>query len=285
MRLYRSINWMIVLLFSPVIFKPVFSQVRTQEIERGDEKELKVKLDYAAGKLFLRKIDDDKLCRISLRDSDREVSPTVDYVREGGIGHLNLDLNENQTLEVFDIGKQNLQLQLTDKIPISFKMDMGACSGTLDFTNLRVKDLTLSLGASSTNIMFNAQNKDRMNKFKIDAGVSKLSVTGLSNANFDKLEFEGGVGTYTLDFSGNLSQNSTARLSLGIGKLLIRLPKNVSAKIHTDDSFISSIRISESDFVRRAGGVYTSANYDDSGPRLEMWIETGLGNLKIEAIE
>ncbi len=261
------------------------AQTRTQEIERSDEKELKMKLDYAVGKIFLRKIDTDKLCRITFNDVDREVTPNLVYEHEGSIGYLNLDMNENQTLEVFDIGKQYLQVQLTDRIPISFKIEMGACSGDLDFTNLRVKDLTVSLGASSTNILFNAQNKDRINKLKIEAGVSKLNIFGLGNANFNKFEFEGGVGTYTLDFSGNLSQNSTAHLSLGIGKLLIRIPKNLSVKIHSDDSFLSSVKINEDDFIRKSNGIYYSANFDDHTPRLELWIETGLGKLKVEAVE
>ena len=264
---------------------PLAAQSRVQEIDRDDEKELKVKLEYAAGKISLGKLAYDKLCRIAVKESDNEITPNVKYEKEGTTGYLTIDMNDNESVGVFDIGDQKLEMEFTDKIPMSFKLEMGACDGKFDFSNLRVKDLTLSMGASSADILFNSKNKDRINKLKIEAGVSKLNVIGLSNANFDKMEFEGGVGSYVLDFSGNLSQNSTCHISLGLGKLTIRVPKNLNVKIRTEDSFLASVKISDELFVRRSSGTYYSINYDDSVPALSLFIETGLGNLKVQAIE
>lgn len=261
------------------------AQSRVQEIVRDDEKELKVKLEYAAGKISLGKISYDKLCRIALKETNNEITPNVRYDKDGTTGYLVVDMNEKPSVGVFDIGDQKLEMQFTDKIPVSFKLEMGACEGRFDFTNLRVKDLNLSMGASSADILFNSKNKDRINKLKIEAGVSKLNVVGLSNANFDKMEFEGGVGSYVLDFSGNLSQNSTCRISLGLGKLTIRVPKNLNVRIRTEDSFLASVKISDEYFVQKPGGRYYSVNFDDAAPFLDLFIETGLGNLKVQAIE
>lgn len=271
-----------------VYFLGLFSlaaQSRVQEIDRDDEKELKVKLEYAAGKISLGKIQYDKLCRIAVKETNSEITPNVRYEKEGTTGYLVIDMNENESVGVFDIGDQKLEMQFTDKIPVSFNLEMGACDGKFDFTNLRVKDLSLSMGASSADISFNSKNKDRINKFKVEAGVSKLNIVGLSNANFDKMEFEGGVGSYMLDFSGNLSQESTCHISLGLGKLTIRVPKNLNVKIRTEDSFLASIKISDEYFVRKSGGTYYSVNFDDSEPSLNLFIETGLGNLHVQAIE
>lgn len=261
------------------------AQSRVQEINREDEKELKVKLEYAAGKISLGKITDDKLCRIAIKETNNEITPNVRYDKDGTTGYLVINMNENESVGVFDFGNQKLEMEFTDKIPVSFKLEMGACEGKFDFTSLRVKDLTLSMGASSADILFNSRNKDRINKLKIEAGVSKLNIVGLANANFEKMEFEGGVGSYMLDFSGNLSQNSTCNISLGLGKLIIRIPKNLNVKIRTEDSFLASVKISEEYFVRKSGGIYYSINYDDSAPALNLFIETGLGNLKVQAIE
>lgn len=266
-------------------FFSLAAQSRVQEISRDDEKDLKVKLEYAAGKVSLGKISDDKLCRIAIREMNNELTPNVRYEKDGTSGYLAIDMNENESVGVFDIGDQKLEMEFTDKIPVSFNLEMGACEGKFDFSNLRVKDLSLSMGASSADILFNAKNKDRINKLKIEAGVSKLNIIGLSNANFDKMEFDGGVGSYMLDFSGNLSQYSKCNISLGLGKLTIRVPKNLNVKIRTEDSFLASIRISEEDFIRKSGGTYYSVNFDESEPFLDLFIETGMGNLKVQAIE
>lgn len=269
-------------------FLAVFSlsaQSRVQEISRDDEKDLKVKLEYAAGKVSLNKISNDKLCRIAVRETNEEITPTVRYEKDGTSGYLVIEMSDNESVGVFDIGDQKLEMEFTDKIPVSFNLEMGACEGRFDFTNLRVKDLSLSMGASSADILFNTKNKDRINKLKIEAGVSKLNMVGLANANFDKMEFEGGVGSYILDFSGNLSQYSRCDVSLGLGKLTIKVPKNLNVKIRTEDSFLASIRISDEYFVRRSGGTYYSVNFDDSEPFLDLYIETGMGNLKVQAIE
>lgn len=276
------------LLIFNAYFFTVFSlvaQSRVQEISRDDEKDLKVKLEYAAGKISLSKVSNDKLCRVSVRETNNEITPNVRYEKDGTSGYLVIDMNENESVGVFDIGDQKLDMEFTEKIPVSFNLEMGACEGRFDFSNLRVKDLSLSMGASSADIMFNTKNKDRINKLKIEAGVSKLNIVGLANANFDKMEFEGGVGSYMLDFSGNLSQYSRCNISLGLGKLTIRVPKNLSVKIRTEDSFLASIRINEEDFVRKSGGTYYSVNFDESEPFLDLYIETGMGNLKVQAIE
>lgn len=261
------------------------AQSRVQEITRDDEKDLKVKLEYAAGKVSLAKTSVDKLCRISVRETNQEIAPNIRYEKDGTTGYLVIDMNENESVGMFDIGDQKIDMEFTDKIPVSFNLEMGACDGDFDFTNLRVKDLNLSMGASSANIIFNAKNKDRINKMKVEAGVSKLNMVGLSNANFEKMEFEGGVGSYVLDFSGNMSQPSRCNISLGLGKLTIRVPKNLNVKIRTEDSFLASIKISEEDFVRRSGGTYYSVHFDESEPYLDLYIETGMGNLKVQAIE
>ncbi|MBL7996116.1 hypothetical protein JNM05_12155 [bacterium] len=285
MKLKIEHKTLLVVCFYVVGFFSLAAQSRVQEINRDDEKELKVKLEYAAGKISLGKISHDKLCRIAVKETNNEISPNVRYDKDGTTGYLVIDMNENESVGVFDFGNQKLEMEFTDKIPVSFKLEMGACEGKFDFTNIRVKDLTLSMGASSADILFSSKNKDRINKLKIEAGVSKLNMIGLANANFEKMEFAGGVGSYMLDFSGNLSQNSTCNISLGLGRLTIRVPKNLNVKIRTEDSFLASVKISEEYFVKKFGGTYYSINYDDSAPALNLFIETGLGNLKVQAIE
>ena len=43
-----------------------------------------------------------------------------------------------------------------------------------------------------------------MESLTYDTGASSVTITGLADANFKKMEFKGGAGSFTLDFSGQL---------------------------------------------------------------------------------
>ena len=262
----------------------LLAQDRIQIFDRDDEKELKVKLEYGAGVVSVRKVESDKLCIVKMNRTKKEIATEVRYLKRGTTGYLDIELTDDMSYSMFDVEDQKLDIELTDKIPCSVNMEMGACSGRLDFSGIRLQDLALSMGASSAEIEFNTPNKDRIRKLKVEAGVSKLKMRGLANANFERMEFEGGVGSYVLDFSGNLKENSECRISLGLGKLVVRIPRNLNVRIHSDESFLASFKIDRKEFVRK-NDTYYNVDYDDSRPHMEMWIETGLGNLKVQTIE
>ncbi|MBI2474511.1 MAG: hypothetical protein HYV68_02305 [Candidatus Taylorbacteria bacterium] len=67
-----------------------------------------------------------------------------------------------------------------------------------------MKDFNLSAGASSVKLRFDEPNTSVIEDMSIEAGLSKFTGEGLGNANFNHFKFEGGVGSYTLDFSGKL---------------------------------------------------------------------------------
>ncbi len=256
------------------------------EYTRGDEKELKVRIEYGVGKVYLSKGKPDQICRVESRPlEDKDYTePNVDFESEGNTAYLNVSSDRDNDVNFFNESNQEMILNFTDKIPISYKMDFGACEGKLDFTNVRVKDLTLEMGASSMSVQFNAQNKESINKLKVEAGVSKLSMIGLSNANFERFDFEGGVGQYTLDFSGNLNQNAKAKISVGLGKMTIRIPKNLAICIRCESSFLTTFRIDNSYFERRGEDTYYSPDYDTASNRLDLTLEAGLGKMMVEVI-
>ena len=60
------------------------------------------------------------------------------------------------------------------------------------------------VGAGDLTILFNARNAGHIPGMRIKAGAAKLALRGLSNANFDILDLNGGAVQFTLDFSGDL---------------------------------------------------------------------------------
>lgn len=255
-----------------------------RKIERTDEKELKVRLTYAAGQINLQKSNDDaELCRVVY--SKPTLKPDVRYKKSNTVGFLDIDPGSDESIGVGDFGEQEWAVMLTDKIPASFDFEFGACRGDLDFSGMRVKDLNISVGASKINLQFHTPNKDRIRNMRIEAGASNMRMVGLLNANCDRLDFEGGIGSYILDFNGYLQNTMIATISVGVGKAVIKVPRDANVRIQMSDNIFSVMTISSSDFVKRTSNLYVSQNYDDTAPMLDLRLEAGFGKVLVEASE
>jgi hypothetical protein len=114
----------------------------------------------------------------------------------------------------------------------------------------------------------------------IESGVSKFSAGQLSNLNFRKLKFSGGVGAYTLDFAGKLRQKAYADVEVGLGSITVYIPREVPAKIITNDSWFSSVDVDES-FEKTKKNTYENERFAQSEYSLTLKIEAGLGSIKV----
>jgi len=65
-------------------------------------------------------------------------------------------------------------IHLNGEIPLSLKIDSGASSSTLDLTNLKVVDLDIDTGASSTEVSLPANAGNT--RVDIDSGASSLNL-------------------------------------------------------------------------------------------------------------
>lgn len=281
---WTTMKFWIVVFFSGSVITLV-SQSNIESRDREDEKELKVKVEYAAGDFSVRKVQEDKLYVIQSKTGETSIAPKVSYYKSGSTGFLNLEMDQNTSVDMFDFGKQNWSLEFSDKIPMSYNFELGACNGEFDFTGLRVKDLTLSMGASRANVYFRSPNRDQIYLMKIEAGASKMMMSGLCNANFEKMEFEGGVGSYILDFSGELKRDARANITVGLGKVTIKVSRNANVKLRTDESFFSTCNISDADFEKKQNGLYLSRNFNSEIPVLDLRVEAGLGKVNIVTTE
>jgi hypothetical protein len=149
---------------------------------------------------------------------------------------------------------------------------------------LNINRFSLSTGASSTRIRFGEPNKSVIEWMKIEAGVSKLSAEGLGNANFNHLDFEGGVGSYYLNFDGNLKKEVDVKIDFGMGTITLDIPAKIGVKIKYNDSWLSSYSFA-SDIEKDHDGVSVSSNYAKAAGRMNISIDSGVGHVKIRRIE
>jgi hypothetical protein len=233
----------------------------------------------------LEKNDTGNILDAEIEYDPDEVDVDIDYRKFKDVGELYLESEFDDTDLDLDTDYNYWHLGFTGRIPIDFEMDIGACEAEFDFTGLKISNLNLDLGASSTEITFRKPNLERISKINIDVGASELKIEGLGNANFDKFSFDGGVGDFTLDFRGELKHKAYVDIDVGLGSLTILLPENIGVRIEKEASFLSSFCIDADGFDEVESKVYESENFGKTEGELIFDIEIGLGSVEIEYID
>ncbi len=101
--------------------------------------------------------------------------------------------------------------------PMRLAVTAGAYRGTYELGGLSLQKLSIKDGASKTTVNFSAPNPSQMESLTYQTGASSVTLTGLGDANFKKMEFTGGAGSFTLDFSGALRSDGSVTIKAGVG--------------------------------------------------------------------
>ena len=271
-------------------------EVTRREISRTSEKEITVSLDASFGTVSLSKGDHNKVVVAEYsheQDDRRELEMFYDIA--GGRGDLEINLTDrrnhkdrrNNSISWEEMkddrdsgNERHLTARLTDAVPVSLKIGLGAGKGKFDFSGLKLTNLKVSAGASSADLQCNEPNPVSCDNVNIESGVSKLTANGLSNLNFRKLKFSGGVGSYTLDFSGKLQQKAYADVEVGLGSIVVYVPRNMPTKVITDESWFSSVDVDDC-LEKTRKGTYETDGFERSERTLTIKIGSGLGSIKV----
>jgi hypothetical protein len=262
---------------------------RATEIGRTTEKEISVVLSSSFGTVIITKGEPEKIIIAESVDmKGGEAMMQVDYAIRNRVGYVDVSLGDRSKetehkkgtfhLKNFDQGKW--YLRFSDAIPISFDVELGVGRGDFNLTGLEVKDFNLTTGASDVTLAFDQPNTGRIENLNIESGVSKFDGRSLCNANFRRFSFKGGVGTYTLDFSGKLDGEVDVDVEVGLGLLTIVVPNDIGAKVQYEKSWISRLDC-DRDFESSGEDRYLSSNYHSAGGKMNINVDSGLGSIKI----
>jgi hypothetical protein len=260
-------------------------------INKTTEEALKVNLDAGFGDIRIGRGSTDQILNADINaDLKNDLSEYIDYSNRDDFGYLDINTTEpttddtrkrNHSIHLSGFEDNSWNMKFTDAIPISFDIELGMGKGEFDFSGMQIKDLNLSTGASSVSMRFAQPNPEQIENMTIETGLSKFKGYGLCNANFQKLKFQGGVGTYYLDFSGKLETEVSANLEVGLGSLTISIPKYIGVKIYYEKSWVASIDLPDG-FNEEEDNTYYSQNYSSTEGKIDFHIEAGLGSVKIK---
>jgi hypothetical protein len=161
-------------------------------------------------------------------------------------------------------------------LPTALKISAGAYEGVIDLSGLSLTDLEINDGASKATVRFDTANPVKMDRLTYKTGASTVKLIGLANANTSEISFSSGAGDYTLDFSGELSQDLDAKIESGLSQVKIIVPKNTHTIVNLGGG-LSNVD---------AQGTWTKSSSQfeasGSGSTITIDVEMAVGNLVLQ---
>jgi hypothetical protein len=266
------------------------SPLKHREIQRGKEHKLQIVMEVSFGIVTIERGAGDNIAILDYDESDDAWNKLqVSYDVSGGCGYLHIKSKESTHFWDDDNSdnngnKHHLYIKLTDGLPIDFDLSLGAGKSDIDLTELQVKELKISTGASGVDMRCDKPNRLSIDDVTIESGVSKFKASNLCNLNFRNLKFSGGIGSYKLDFGGALAQSAHVKVEVGLGAISVDVPKYIPSKIFYEDNWLSSIHVDD-DFEKTHSGEYETEDFKNAATRLTFDVEAGLGSVKIRRTE
>lgn len=275
-------------------------EVIKERVAMSSEERLDAHLTFGAGRLELAKVTGDDIVKVTLEYPEDGKAPEFSYRTHGRSGDLRIeagdmdwehDKDSGCTIDMDDDGwngwwkdgeRNDWSVGLTGKIPISLKIESGASNNEIDLTGLKISDLDIEAGACELEITVDEPSGHRTRIISIDGGAAKMRAENLGNLNFDRMEFNGGAGQFTLDFSGELDHRATVEINLGVGQMTIFVPRNVGVKLDCSSCTLASVSVSGA--FEEEDDVYVNDKYGQTDGELLFEITASLATVNVETV-
>lgn len=250
------------------MIKEVAIDTKTADIVRMD-------LRFGAADFRLRSANMSPLAEGQIVYYDRRLAPKIiddnNYVKIS---------QEARDMVGFDNVKTEWDLNVSTRQVLDLSISAGAFEGEFDFSGLQLAGLSMSTGAAEGKVSFNKKNPQKMRRFEFSTGASSFVLSGLLNANLEYLDFNGGAGSYTLDFGGSLQNNSVqADIAVGVCEMTIIVPRDVSTRVVIKGVLTS---VSHGPFLVAGSREYVNGAYDSSKPTLEVIVNMSFSSLNLK---
>lgn len=251
------------------------AQLRTVTMSRQleDEDEVRVSVEYGAGRFSVRSMDTGLLYRMNLEYDEDHYEPVANY------SDHRLDVGVESIRNGFR-GRQEggrLDLELARGVPIDLDLEFGAVRADVDLGGLALTGLELSTGASESTIDVSEPTTATMEVARFEVGAAEFTARHLGNLNAQRIEIDAGVGSLTLWLDGTWRQDARVSIDLGLGSLELRVPEGLGLQLRKD-SFLTSL---DSEGLVKRGDTYQSLNWDEATRKVTVDLDAAFGSVKV----
>lgn len=284
MKLQTKKRYILLILLFFIFFVITYKSMADEEnrenriISLGEVDSLKVYIKFGAGKLDLISGEED-VFKGNFQYDKSILKPNIQYEILEETGILTLSQSIKKDLDLPFPYKNRWNLKLPPGIPMQLYINTATYSGDIDLTNLQIENFYLNSGASQTDILFNQPNLIDLKNINIKTGASTINISGLANANFDKMNFTGGAGSYTFDFSGKLTKKSKVSIDAGAAKIILKIPSTIGTKIII--KCFPAVKLDIRGFIKIDDQTYVNPEYGKSVAELNIEIKGGLVDVDV----
>ena len=248
----------------------------TQSRALADQSELRVNVEYGAGRFVVGAAGAGVLYRTRLRYDADVFTPSLRYTSN----RLRIGL-EGGRIRGRNFRAGELNLDLSPAIPLDLEFRFGAGEAEMELGGLRIRSLDMATGASRTTLRVSQPNPDAARSATLNIGAAQFAAYGLGNLNAERIAVSGGVGEVVLDFAGEWRRNASAKIEMGLGSLTIRVPKGLGVQIRRGGILAGF----DGQGLLKRGNVYYSENWDDASRRLSIDLEAALGTVRVAWVD
>jgi hypothetical protein len=250
----------------------------SQSEPAGDEELIRARVDLKVGQIEVEPGPRSNCYELDLHYNELAFEPKVDFSRDGGVADISVGL-EGEGKSFRGIGANNLYLRLNPDTPLELETSTGIGECNINLTGMKVRSVVLESGVSETKVTVLEPNPISCEKFRISSGAGELELVGLGNLAFEELEFQGGIGTAKLDFSGDWGTVGEVQIDVGVGGVELQLPRDIGAEIRVSKSFLFDIELPR---FKKQGDTYYSDNIDRVSTVIKFRVNAGIGEVELE---
>ncbi len=257
--------------------------VETQQIKLGKYSALYLKVEYLGGALDIEADTSGALADLRFEFENEEDRPEIVFDSTSTSASLKIHSfdrhREHVSLGV--LRESRWHLKISPQVTLDCQLEAGAVESRLNFSGLKLENLSIEIGAGELDLIFDQPNVERP-RLSINAGAASTVARGLCHANFSTFEFHGGAGKSHLNFDGAYEGEGRVDLKYGVGLNTVLLAKDLGVKIHKSGSFLAPMSLHG---FEKDGETYYSKNYDQAHGRLEFDIEMGVGHTTVRWLD
>jgi len=267
----------------PGLPKLEVGELRTKEllVPLGDAESAEVLLRFGAASFHL-KPGAAELLEGEVTYNVDQLEPETEY--SSSAGQAKVEISPRRGTEIRGLPTERVrndwEIWLTRKIPLSLRTEAGAFGGDFDLSGLRLTNLEIRTGAARSTVSFEEPNPQELERIEIETGASEFDILGLGYANFEEMTFKSGLGRYTLDFAGRLNRSAEVRIETGISQVTIIVPESTGTKVILEEE------VSDTDiygFRRLEEKEYVNDAFEEAENTLVIKIRMGLGSLTLRS--